>query len=60
MSKKKTTKKKPSVPAMRSTCIAWILEVMYPENDADHEWDSGTLNDVAQALQECGFGPHAK
>lgn len=45
-------------PAERA--IERIVEVMYPAADPDAEWDSETIEWVAEALADEGFGPVAE
>ncbi len=34
-----------------------IQEVLWPGGDRDHEWDSETIDEVANVLHNAGLGP---
>ena len=34
-----------------------LAEVLWPDGDADHEWSSDTIEEVAEILTEAGFCP---
>ncbi len=40
-----------------SLAVEEIQELLWPEEDHNHEWDSDTPADIAQVLVDWGFGP---
>jgi len=44
-------------------CVDGIVSILWPDPEADPQestWDAETMTDVANALGNYGFGPHAK
>ena len=45
-----------SIPEAEET-LRKLAEVLWPDGDADHEWSSDTIDEVARVLTDAGFRP---